>query len=291
MFGLKFATSAGRCTKGVYCQMIPIDRASTKVDYDYLLVVDTEGLRAPELQSMSNVHDNELATFVIGLGNVTIVNIKGENAADMQDVLQIVIHAMLRIKCISNVQLNPSCLFVHQNVAAVNAEDKLKLGKESLLMLLDRVTRAAAEQENIPEIHQFSDIISYDKYKHAFYLPDLWQGSPPMAPVNSGYSERIGEIKHMLIDISRKSEPITIGSFATKLEALWKGILSENFVFNFKNNEEIKAYSLLDVFFAKVSWKLQNECMKLQNNFTMKIFSSESDQGTNQLNKEIIEKT
>ena len=139
MFGLKFATSAGRCTKGVYCQMIPIDRASTNVDYDYLMVVDTEGLRAPELQNMSNVHDNELATFVIGLGNVTIVNIKGENAADIQDVLQIVIHAMLRIKFLSKVQLNPSCLFVHQNVAAADAEEKLKFGKENLLMLLDRL--------------------------------------------------------------------------------------------------------------------------------------------------------
>ena len=132
MFGLKFPVSAGRCTKGVYCQMIPVDRLSSKVNYDYMLVIDTEGLRAPEIQSNSQKHDNQLATFVIGLGNTTIVNIKGENLSDMQDILQIVIHAMVRIKYLSKVQLNPSCIFIHQNVSAANAEEKLKIGKRKV---------------------------------------------------------------------------------------------------------------------------------------------------------------
>ena len=38
---------------------------------DFVLVVDTEGLRAPELSHKSQNHDNELATFVIGLGSLT----------------------------------------------------------------------------------------------------------------------------------------------------------------------------------------------------------------------------
>ena len=47
------------------------------MNYDYILVVDTEGLRAPELKDTNRTHDNELATFVVGLANLTIVNIKG----------------------------------------------------------------------------------------------------------------------------------------------------------------------------------------------------------------------
>ena len=62
MFGLKFAVSAGRCTKGLYCVMIPVDKQNVGVDYDYIVVIDTEGLRAPELEDAGQKHDNELAT-------------------------------------------------------------------------------------------------------------------------------------------------------------------------------------------------------------------------------------
>ena len=207
MFGLQFTVSAGRCTKGVYCQMIPVDKQSLGVDYDYILVIDTEGLRAPELlHEESQSHDNELATFAIGLGNVTIVNIKGENSSEIHEVLQIVTHAMIRIKFLSNVPLNPSCVFIHQNVSAVNAKGKMQAGQDKLLQRLDDVTRAAAEQEQVPNIYKFKDVtINYDPFKHAIYIPDLWGGTPPMAPVNPGYIKEISVVKNMLInDISKE---------------------------------------------------------------------------------------
>ncbi|CAM5119524.1 unnamed protein product [Eretmochelys imbricata] len=49
---------------------------------DFILVIDTEGLKAPELTALedSYQHDNELATLVIGLSDVTIVNMAMENA-------------------------------------------------------------------------------------------------------------------------------------------------------------------------------------------------------------------
>ena len=48
-------------------------------------MIDTEGLRAPDLIDSNRIHDNELATFVVGLANLTIVNIKGENFTEMQN--------------------------------------------------------------------------------------------------------------------------------------------------------------------------------------------------------------
>ena len=133
MFGLKFAVSAGRCTRGVYCLLIPVDATSMEVGYDYMLVIDTEGLRAPELEDAGLAHDNELATLVVGLGDVTIVNIKGENSTEINDILQIVIHAMIRIKLAKPNLLEPSCIFVHQNVPAVDANEKLKINQETII--------------------------------------------------------------------------------------------------------------------------------------------------------------
>ena len=279
MFGLQFAVSAGRCTRGVYCQLIPVDRESTKLECDYVLVVDTEGLRAPELQETSMVHDNELATFVIGLGDITIVNIKGEIVADIQDVLQIVIHAMLRIKLVDNkIHLKPTCIFIHQNVPAVSAEEKMKFGQEKFHSFLDRMTKAAADQENIDNCTRFDQVIQFDEQKHIWYLPDLWQGEQPMATVNCAYSEKVEKIKDVIVnDIAKHSTPVTIKHFSSRIVDFWDAILHENFVFSFKNSEEIKAFSNLDVYFSKLSWDLKNDGLQLQQQAVNEIMSSKEE--------------
>ncbi|CAG2247146.1 unnamed protein product [Mytilus edulis] len=45
MFGVQFAVSAGRCTRGVFMQLVKVEKCSVPVDY--IVVFDTEGLRAP----------------------------------------------------------------------------------------------------------------------------------------------------------------------------------------------------------------------------------------------------
>ena len=103
MFGVQFAVSAGRCTRGTYFQLLKLDdKLSTETNCDYVLVIDTEGLRAPELSDQdTQQHDNELATLVIGLASVTIINIFGEVSADIDDILQTTVHAFIRMKKVS----------------------------------------------------------------------------------------------------------------------------------------------------------------------------------------------
>ena len=265
MFGLKFAVSAGRCTRGLYFQLIPVDKGTMDVGYDYLLVIDTEGLRAPELLDAGQVHDNELATLVIGLGDVTIVNAKGENIAEMNDVLQIVIHAMIRIKLVKPHLLEPSCLFVHQNVPAADAEDNLKGEREVLLARLDKITVASADEEKITHIRHFKDVIYFDEDNYSYFMPDLWQGQPPMAPMNYSYSEKVNRIKTLVTrTIPKRFSHKTISSFVTKLSDLWEAILSENFVFSFKNSEEVKSFSSWDQAYLRLYWKFKEESLKLQ---------------------------
>ncbi|KAI1901273.1 hypothetical protein AGOR_G00032620 [Albula goreensis] len=100
MFGLQFAVSAGRCTRGAFMQLLTVDEEMREqLQYDLVLVVDTEGLRSPELIDSNMVrHDNELATFVIGICDMTLINIMGECSVEMQDILQICVQAFLRMK-------------------------------------------------------------------------------------------------------------------------------------------------------------------------------------------------
>ncbi len=203
MFGLQFAVSAGRCTRGAFMQLIRVsDEMITQMNFDYILAVDTEGLRALELAGKSTRHhDNELATFVVGLGNLTLINIFGENLSEMQDILQIVVQAFLRMK---QVRLKPSCVFVHQNVSDITAGEKNMEGRRRLQEKLDEMTKLAAEEEVFDAKH-FSDIILFDVQKDVKYFAQLWEGSPPMAPPNPNYCENIQELKETIMSHASKS--------------------------------------------------------------------------------------
>ena len=208
MFGLQFAVSAGRCTRGVYMQLVKVDKETCDLPFDYVMVVDSEGLRAPEQGKLKLDRDNEIATFVIGLGEVTVMNIKGENYGEMRDVLQIAVHAFMRMKIVSNYQLNRHrCLFIHQNVSAVNAEEKLMLHCSKLVEVLDEMTVEAAHQEHVLNITSFDSIINFDCTTHVAYFPDLWHGDPPKGHINKGYTDKVNIVKNqVLFEFSKQQQ-------------------------------------------------------------------------------------
>ena len=247
LFGLQFTVSTGRCTRGVFGQLVPVDKRRN-LPYEYILVIDTEGLRAPELGQTYLDHDNELATFVVGIGDVTLINIKGENTAEMKDVLQITVQAFLRMKLANDkMELKRRCIFIHQNVGAVNAEEQMMQGLKKLQENLDEMTKHAAEEENMRHIQSFSQVIDFQGEKHVLYFPDLWYGDPPMAPSNPGYSMKVVEVLQRLENMASNGSALTtIDGLAHRIEDLWNGILAENFVFSFRNTLEIKTYNSME---------------------------------------------
>ena len=258
MFGLRFAVSAGRCTRGAFMQLVPLKKESQQA-YDYIVVVDTEGLRAPELGKQKFHYDNALATLVIGLGDTTIINIKGENTAEISDVLQIVVHAFLRMKMVNkHLNTNQTCVFIHQNVPAINAREKMLHGCQKLQENLDFMTREAAQGENM-NYNSFSQIIKFDVHKHVWYFSDLWHGSPPMAPANPDYSLCTEAVKTTLLDKLIKAQTIrlTAADLSLRVKDLWNGILSEDFVFSFRNSLEVKAYNAMQTRYNHLEWEFQ----------------------------------
>ncbi|KAF7660076.1 hypothetical protein LDENG_00288800 [Lucifuga dentata] len=187
MFGVQFAVSSGRCTRGAFMLLIKLNEdLKEELNCDFMVIIDTEGLKSPELAQLDNSyeHDNELATLVVGLSDVTIINIAMENSTEMKDILQIVVHAFLRMK---EVGKKPKCLFVHQNVSDVSAHDKNLRDRKLLLQQLNEMTQAAAKMEKREENQRFTDVMEYNPDTGNWYIPGLWNGNPPMAPVNAGY--------------------------------------------------------------------------------------------------------
>ncbi|XP_067284839.1 interferon-induced very large GTPase 1-like [Pseudorasbora parva] len=289
MFGLQFAVSAGRCTRGAFMQLVRMsDEMKTHINFEYILVVDTEGLRALELAGRSTRHhDNELATFVVGLANLTLINIFGENPSEMQDILQIIVQALMRMK---KVKLNPSCVFVHQNVSDVTARLKNMEGRRRLLEKLDEMTKLAAKEE-VCDAETFSDVIEFDVQNDVKYFAQLWEGSPPMAPPNPNYCENIQELKKTIVSHASKSHGMMLNDLKDRIKDLWEALLNERFVFSFQNSMEISAYRKLETKYSKWSWSLRSAMMETENKLHNKIENEEIHEvGETDLQRE-LEKT
>ncbi|XP_045177580.2 interferon-induced very large GTPase 1-like [Mercenaria mercenaria] len=248
IFGLQFAVSAGRCTEGVYMQLIKLHK-SLDSNAEYILAIDTEGLKAAKLTTTESIqHDNEMSTFVIGLADTTVINLMGENATYLQENLPIAVHAFLRMNLVG---LHPRCNIVHHNVDERNRQ-KLLEQTRILENCLNQLTSTACEVEQIPR-RLFKDIIKFNITDHTDYIPALFEGGQPMAPINIGYSKQSDKVRKKLIEFMPPyDEMFSLTDFAKHIEILWNAINKDSFVFEFKTTLETEAKLDLDKGFFQI---------------------------------------
>ncbi|XP_060588547.1 interferon-induced very large GTPase 1-like, partial [Ruditapes philippinarum] len=286
MFGSHFAASSGRCTKGLNLKLIPMSQRITKCNFRYVLVVDTEGLRATELYDCKMAHDNELSTFITGLGDVTLLNVMGENICEINDILNVTVHAFIRLKKANkSLDIRKSCYFVHQNVSGILSARNTRPGLRKLVQKLNNATKDAAQLENVPNISEFNEIMEFNMDSQVFYMPTLWQGNSPMTFVNCEYSQHVNfvksEVLHGACEMTNKSYK-SLSDLVIHMKDLWTGVLSEDFVFSFRNNIEIKAYIHLNEYFKQKHSIIERQiydkcCVSAQKSFSRSVDKKQLD--------------
>lgn len=119
MFGIRVRTSVGACTQGVNMMLVKV----LYQDYDYVLLIDSEGLRAAEFSFLPDAdrRDNILATCSVLPADGTILLNKGEVNQALEDVLPIVLYLYATIALSTN-QL-PS-LFVWRRIYSIKTIDR-----------------------------------------------------------------------------------------------------------------------------------------------------------------------
>ena len=205
---------------------------------------------------------------MIGLADLVLINLKGENVMEMTDVLQIVVHAFLRMKLADFPHIR-QCMFIHQNVPAVNAQEKLALARQKLQEQLDRMTKQASIAQGLSEtITLFDRIISFDCQRDVVYFSNLWHGSPPMAAINQGYSIQAAETRQRILHkISQKfSRCIMIADFIQRLKYMWNGVLADDFIFNFRSSWAAKAYIEVEREIARLTFVVEQDLLNWANN-------------------------
>ena len=93
-----------------------------------------------------------MATFIISIADMTTLNIDGlSNVISMTEILDIVVHAILKIKD-TNVRMDPKIHFVHQKVDDSNPEESNREARLQITNQLDANARTAASILNKPGI-------------------------------------------------------------------------------------------------------------------------------------------
>ncbi|KAL3891293.1 hypothetical protein ACJMK2_003555 [Sinanodonta woodiana] len=260
MFGCQFSVGAGRCTRGAQIQMLKVndsEREGMKVDY--ILLVDTEGVRSPEMpEEIRRPRDNEITTFVVGLGQKTLINLMGENTTYLTEVLPIAVRAFLRMETVG---LKPSCAIVYQNVDS-QSRDEISSQNRKLKEELDNQTLSACQMEKKESKH-FQDVIQFDVEKDIHYIPSLWEGEQPMATVSQGYCKGVLKLKHSFQQFCKHHAGQDLASYRLHVQSLWTSIAKDDFVYYFRNTLETEARERLDKCWCNCIWNLRMEASKL----------------------------
>ncbi|MGH0158660.1 UNVERIFIED_CONTAM: hypothetical protein FKN15_046361 [Acipenser sinensis] len=146
------------------------------------------------------------------------------------------------------------------------------------------MTQAAARMEKKGHNTKFTDIMEYDAKKNNWYIPGLWHGNPPMAPVNTGYSETVYQFKKSLTEVlkntNKEKAPAPVTEFLEWVGSLWKAVKYEHFIFSFRNSLVAEAYSNLCVEYNKWEWDFRKHMYNWLANAETRI-SNTNEQSSN----------
>ncbi|KAJ8032127.1 Interferon-induced very large GTPase 1 [Holothuria leucospilota] len=290
MFGVRFPVRAGRCTRGLFMQLLKVhDNFKEKCGFQYLIIVDTEGLQCPD-RTVKNDYtfDNSIATLSMCIADLSLLNVAQETIdAAMIGILQIAVHALIRMK---KVRLVSHCRIIQQRVSDIAAAGNNKSNLEQIKLALDRATVTAAEEENVSHsIKEFADVFPFiNDNEDLQFFPCLWMGL--MSPPNSCYSDKIKKLRTNILDpVDKKfknSRNCTLEMFTKRLVDVWEAVKEEDFVFSFQNSFDAMSYRrfrlqhnkwVADMRTHMVDWELKTEVGICKNNLTNSLKTLKSE--------------
>ncbi|CAD8068942.1 unnamed protein product [Paramecium primaurelia] len=103
IFGCHFWTSVGRCTKGIYLQLLKVhNKAYFNNLFDYIIILDTEGLQRPNFEDQE--FDKKIALFVLSISDIIIVNVKGEITEQFKSLVEMCIYNLGQMRNITSLK-------------------------------------------------------------------------------------------------------------------------------------------------------------------------------------------
>jgi hypothetical protein len=273
MFGTQLRSSAGQCTRGVYLQLVK----SKWQEYDYVLLLDTEGIRTPEFSGTKDValHDNRLATFAVLPADACIVMVTNEEDNGLKEVLPMV---MLAFKGSAMAEergrwMQAKLFFVYRSVDT-NDVEKLQNNQRKLQedlrgaafevantriygideesssepSIRDTHPVVVSQSTMIDSLHNFQ-INAQEEKSDVKYFGNLKKGTvPPLDIPDWDYGTKVVALRnyiHNRVSVDGRWESHGLVEWRQYLELVWNCIETADFELGFLNRIEYMYYNNL----------------------------------------------
>ncbi|CAF4381028.1 unnamed protein product, partial [Didymodactylos carnosus] len=267
MFGVRLRASTGQCTRGINIQLL---KSEERDEYDYVLLLDTEGLRAPECKDVeySEWKDNRMATFAVLPADATIILVNGEQDGALKDVLSIVALAyeqsQLAEKSGGHLASMMFCVYCRVDINQISnlipVVQAFFIDHETKLDQIQKKNDQQCDNKSSSNTHMslFRDFrIHSDKSNDGdirFFGNIKKDSIPPGDTLNTAYGTSVVELReyiHKRVTSSengtmRKWEARTLSEFMEFLDCVWQCILSADFTLTFASAMERNAHEQLD---------------------------------------------
>ncbi|KDO24993.1 hypothetical protein SPRG_09723 [Saprolegnia parasitica CBS 223.65] len=264
MFGVRLRTSVSRCTRGLNIQLLQVDGSAA---YDYVLLLDTEGIRSPEYIGMdgSAWRDNRMATLAILPSDATIILTKGESAVTISEILPIVLSVFLGSELVEQYgsYLTANLYFAFNQIdltQSSNMETIVDTLMKDLRENAAKITEISANEvglDNTPSVASSveyfrdfrADIADMDGCDVRFFGTTHGTTAPPLDTPEAAYGDRLlgfwDHINARAMERGANWRGRTIEDFNEALLRVWTCIGTANFQLNFSAAHEQVAYEHL----------------------------------------------
>ncbi|KAG7470829.1 hypothetical protein MATL_G00117990 [Megalops atlanticus] len=237
LLGLSFHIGSSQHTRGAFMLLIGVPQNLRKeLGCDFLLLINTEGLQCIDLGESFGC-DNELATIVTGLSDITLVNLPAEGEPEIHSTLRMVVNALLHVKEKGRMPLYK-----------VVAQDD-NVDTKVLVLQLGRVIQILTAGEKKMTSSCLDDLQECKADAKYQCLLGPWQKNHPMAPVAPGYSKAVLGLKQTLLATLRKcanSTPSTsLPELMERMSSMWEAVQYEKFSFGLRDAKVAEAFCSL----------------------------------------------
>nr|XP_032836334.1 interferon-induced very large GTPase 1-like [Petromyzon marinus] len=247
LFACKFAVSVGRCTRGLFMRLLFLEeKLSETLNADAILLIDTEGLGAPEKMNDDDAEqkDRMLATFAMSVSNLTIINVLGEYMRDLTEILQIAIVAMARLE---KAKMSPDILMV-QHLTERNTS-KTSSGQEQFCKALENALELTKEKDvdmGILDVNCLTNLAGRIQNRELLkQFRPFKNGASAGASPSDQYHNDVVDLYETVLNACQKSEnKMLFSDWHSLIQSYWSCVSNENFIVRFKNIKEI--YEFID---------------------------------------------
>ncbi|KAK7171540.1 hypothetical protein R3I93_003984 [Phoxinus phoxinus] len=227
LFGTNFPKWGRRQIKGAYMLLLILpDNLRMDMDCEFLMLIGTEGLNRNAGGSL--VHDIELATFVSGLSDITLVDLPAEGQDETRSNLHIAVNVLL---CTRNLERKTTF-----QVASEGA------GMDGKIMscVIDVLTTRQLQKES-----QRETLLTSETGGVSHNLSNSWNSNSLTSQNNKIYSDAVLRLKKSLLTMfhekATNDQPTCLGALMEYMCNLWEKVKNENFDINFGDTDTADA--------------------------------------------------